>query len=84
MKVLHDYVVIKRDENEETTKSGLLLAEKIKALPPTGVVKEIGFDVWRVKPGDHVVYKVYASVDIEVEGESYDVLPAEGVMAILL
>ena len=80
MKVLNGYVVVEPDKPEEKTSSGILLAEKIKSYPPYGTVKHVAPEIIDIKPGDRVVYKVYASVDIEGD---LAVVPYSGIIAIL-
>lgn len=90
MKLLHDYVAIKADELEEKTNSGIYIPNQIKTPPPTGVVKYVGDKVTEVKVGDHVIYKVYASVDIDTEPSALkdetkllSIIPISGVLAII-
>lgn len=71
-------MAIEPDKPKEKTESGLLLAEQIKTYPPTGTVRHVAKGISEIKPGDRVVYKVYASVDIE---DNLAVIPFSGVVA---
>ena len=63
---LRDLVLIRADERETQTASGILLAEeKWKTLPPTGTVEAVGPEVTIVKVGDHVMFERYGSVILE-------------------
>ncbi len=80
MKLLHDYVAIEPDKPPEKTEGGLYLHHQIKTYPPTGTIRYIADGITDIKVGARVVYKVYASVDIE---EGLTVIPYNGVVAIL-
>lgn len=80
MNLLHDYVAIEPDKPDEKTASGFLLAEQIKTYPPTGIVRHVADGITGVKVGARVVYKVYASIDIE---DGLVVIPISGVIATL-
>jgi co-chaperonin GroES (HSP10) len=80
MKLLHDYVAIKRDLIEETTSSGIYLNNQITTPPPTGVVKHVGKEVKSLKAGDKVLYKVMAGIDVPLEG-GLDFVVEDNVMA---
>ena len=72
---LGDRVLIKQDEAEEKTASGLILASESKEKPQRGVVIAV------VKPGDHVVFAKYGTNEIEVEGEKLLLMRAEDIYA---
>lgn len=80
MKLLHDYVAIKPDKPEEKTESGLYLQEEVKTYPPFGTIEAVSSSITNLKKGDRVLYKVYASVDIN---KDLAVVPYECVIAIL-
>ena len=92
LKPLADRVVIKADEAEETTKSGLIIASENKEKPQSGKVLEVGpgkmgkdgkLLPMPVKKGDHVVYGKYAGNEIEVDGEELLIVNADDIYAIL-
>jgi chaperonin GroES len=65
MKPLRDIVLIRPDEAQEKTQTGILLHEDWKTLPPTGEVVAVGPEVTDVKPGDRVVFMRYAVIDAD-------------------
>ena len=90
IKPLADRVLIKMIENEETTKSGIILAPaakekpsvaKVLAVGPGGTVdgKEIKM---YVKTGDKVVITKYAGTEIKYEGEDYIIVKQNDILAI--
>ena len=87
---LGDRVLIKQDEAEETTSSGLYLASDSKEKPQSGVViaagegkhdKDGNIIPVLVKPGDHVVFAKYGSNEVEVDGEKLLLMRAEDIYA---
>lgn len=78
MDLLHDYIAIEPDKPSEATESGILLVKQINTYPPTGTVRHVAAGISDLKSGDRVVYKVYASVDIE---DDLAVIPYDGIIA---
>ncbi|MCF0104984.1 MAG: co-chaperone GroES [Eggerthellaceae bacterium] len=92
LKPLADRVVIKADEAEDTTKSGLIIASENKEKPQSGKVLEVGPGKlgkdgkclpMPVKKGDHVIYGKYAGNEIEIDGEELLVVRVDDIYAIL-
>lgn len=90
IKPLGDRVVIKAIENEETTKSGIVLPGAAKEKPMQGEVLAVGsgelVDGKRVplelKVGDKVLYSKYAGTEVKVDGSEYLILRQNDVLAI--
>ena len=91
LKPLGDRVIVKQDEAEETTASGLFLASEAKEKPTTGVVLAVGTgritDDGKtipvpVKEGDRVVYGKYGGTEVEVGGEKVVILRSDDIYAI--
>lgn len=91
IKPLADRVVIKMVENEETTKSGIVLPGSAKEKPqvaeivaagPGGVVdgKEIKMEV---KVGDRVLTSKYAGTEVKYDGQEYTILRQSDILAII-
>lgn len=87
---LGDRVLIRQDEAEETTASGLYIASESKEKPQSGVVVAVGEGKHDkdgqlipvlVKAGDHVVFAKYGSTEVEVEGEKLLLMRAEDIYA---
>ena len=91
VKPLSDRVLIKMEEAEETTKSGIVLAGSAKEKPqiadviavgPGGVVD--GKDVvMTVKVGDRVITSKYSGTEIKVDGEEYTIVRQSDILAIV-
>ena len=91
VKPLSDRVLIKMEEAEETTKSGIVLAGSAKEKPqiadviavgPGGVVdgKEV---VMNVKVGDRVITSKYSGTEVKVDGEEYTIVRQSDILAVV-
>ena len=86
LKPLGDRVIVKADEAEETTASGLFIASEAKEKPQSGVVLAVGagksdkdgnLGPVPVKVGDKVVYGKFGGQEIKVDGEDLLILRAD-------
>lgn len=86
---LADRIVIKMQEAEEQTKSGIILAESAKEKPevaevvavgPGGVVdgKEVKMEI---VVGDKVLISKYSGTEVKLNGEQYTILRQSDVLA---
>ena len=92
LKPLGDRVIIKQDEAEVTTASGLYLAHDAKEKPQTGIVRAVGEGKldkdgkhlpMPVKEGDKVIYGKYGGTEITVDGEDVLILRADDLYAVI-
>lgn len=87
LKPLADRVVIKMLENEETTKSGIILAGASKEKPQFAEVLEVGPGTEKikmeVKKGEKVVVSKYAGTEIKYEGEDLIIVNQSDILAIV-
>ena len=91
LKPLGDRVIVKADEVEAQTASGLYLASETKEKPTTGTVIAVGEGKLDkdgnlvpvpVKAGDKVVFGKYGGTEINYDGEDVLILRAEDIYAI--
>ena len=91
LKPLGDRVIVKADEAEETTASGLYLARESKEKPQTGTVLAVGAGKIDkdgnlvpvpVKVGDKVIFGKYGGTEITYEEETVLILRADDIYAI--
>ena len=91
LKPLGDRVIVKQDEAEETTASGLYLATEAKEKPQTGTVLAVGEGKLDKdgklipvpdKEGDKVLYGKYGGTEITVDGEDVMILRADDLYAV--
>ena len=91
LKPLGDRVIVKADEAEAQTASGLYLATEAKEKPTTGTVIAVGEGkldkngnkvTVPVKAGDRVVFGKYGGTEITYDGETVLILRADDIYAI--
>jgi chaperonin GroES len=88
---LEDRVVVKPEEEEETTVSGIVIPDTAKEKPQQGLVVAAGpgrFEDGKrvpmdVKAGDKILYSKYGGTEVKVEGEEYLVLSSRDILAIV-
>ena len=89
---LHDRVVIKRVEAEEKTQSGIVLPGAAAEKPDIGEVISVGpgkllengnVQKLSVKTGDRVLFGKYSGQTVKVDGEEYNVVREEDILAIV-
>lgn len=92
LKPLGDRLVVKPQEQEETTASGLVLPETAKEKPQQGVVQAVGpgrrdDDGNRIEMDvavdDVVLYAKYGGTEIKIDDEKLLILKESDVLAIL-
>ena len=91
LKPLEDRIVVRPNEAEETTVSGIVIPDTAKEKPQFGEVLAVGpgrrseqtgeLIPLDVKVGDTVVYSKYGGTEIKVEGEDLLVLRESDVLA---
>ena len=92
IKPLSDRVLIKMKENEETTKSGIILAGSSKEKPQVAEVIEVGpgrkidgeLQPLDVKKGDKVIVSKYAGTEVKYEGEEFIIVKQEDILAVIV
>ncbi|REH90144.1 co-chaperone GroES [Staphylococcus felis] len=92
LKPLGSRIVVERKEQEQTTKSGIVLTDTAKEKSNEGVVVAVGpgrtldngqrLEI-EVNVGDKVVYDQYAGIEIKRDDTKYLVLNEEEVLAII-
>ncbi|CAN5828785.1 co-chaperone GroES [soil metagenome] len=93
LKPLEDRIVVKPNEAEERTASGLVIPDTAKEKPQQGEVLAVGNGKRSeqtgevipidVKTGDTVLYSKYGGTEITVDGDDLLVLSARDVLAIV-
>jgi chaperonin GroES len=78
---LADRVVLEQLEQEEKTKSGIILPQDAQEKPKMAKVLAVGKDVKDVKAGDKVLYKSYGPDDVKVDGKEYMIAKEEDILA---
>jgi chaperonin GroES len=91
-KPLQDRVVIKRLEEEEKTKGGIIIPDAAKEKPQEGRVVAVGSGKMtekgqrvtpEVKPGDKILFGKYSGTDIKIDGEEHLILREDDILAVI-
>ncbi|MBR1802652.1 MAG: co-chaperone GroES [Clostridia bacterium] len=91
LKPLGDRVVVKRVGNEETTKSGIILAGKSEEKSQMATVLKVGPGIdsegkkveMQVKEGDTIVINQYAGTEVKYEGEDLVIVKQSDILAVV-
>jgi chaperonin GroES len=92
VKPLQDRILVKRIEEEEKTKGGIIIPDAAKEKPQEGKVVAVGdgkvLDSGKkapltVKPGDKILFGKYSGTEIKVDGEEHLILREDDVLAIV-
>ena len=86
---LHDRVLIKRIEEKESVKGGIIIPDTAKEKPQEGEVIAVGAGkiekgvrvALDVKAGDRVLFGKYSGTDIKVDNEDYLILREDEILA---
>jgi chaperonin GroES len=89
---LYDRIVVKRIEEEETTRSGIVIPDSAKEKPQQGEVIAIGkgkrledgqMVALDVKVGDRILFGKYSGNEIKLEGTEYIIMREDDVLGVL-
>jgi chaperonin GroES len=87
---LHDRVLIKRIEEKESIKGGIIIPDTAKEKPQEGEVIAVGAGkvndkgdriALDVKAGDRVLFGKYSGTEIKVDDEDYLILREDEILA---
>ena len=85
---LHDRVLVRRLEERETAKGGIVIPDTAKEKPQEGAVIAVGAGKMDkghripldVKVGDRILFGKYTGNDIEIDGQEYLILREEEIL----
>ena len=90
---LEDRILVRPEEGEETTVSGIVIPDTAKEKPQEGTVLAVGpgkrsdtsgeLIPVDVKEGDRVMYSKYGGTEIKIDGEELLILSARDVLAVV-
>ncbi len=89
---LHDNVLVKRTEEEETSSGGIILSGSAKEKPSQGEVVAVGpgktndageASTMNVSVGDTVIFGQYGGNEIKLNGEEYLILCEKDIFGIV-
>ena len=89
---LHDRILVRRIEESETTRGGIIIPDTAKDKPQEGEVISVGKGKSKeegkvfpleVKEGDRVLFGKYAGTEIKIDGEEFVIMREEEVLGVL-
>jgi len=89
---LHDRLLVKRLEEEEKTKGGIIIPDTAKEKPQEGRVVAVGGGKVNeegktvpmdVKKGDRILFSKYAGTEVNLDGEEHLIIREDDVLGIL-
>ena len=89
---LQDRVIVKRVEEEDTTKGGIIIPDTAKEKPIEGKVVAVGKGKVRedgkvqpldVKAGDRILFGKYAGTEIKIEGEEHLIMREDDILGVI-
>ena len=91
--LLEDRILVRPEDAEETTVSGIVIPDTAKEKPQEGTVLAVGpgkrsdtsgeLIKVDVKEGDRVIYSKYGGTEVTVDGEDLLILSARDVLAVV-
>ncbi len=90
---LGDKILVKRDEAQTKTDSGIFLPESAKDKPKQGRVIALGSGVlnkdkgtyipFTVKKGDTVIFSSYSGTEVKIDSEEFLIMTEEDILGIV-
>lgn len=89
---LQDRVIVKRLEEEEKTKGGIIIPDSAKEKPQEGKVIAVGKGKVTeegkvipldVKVGDRILFGKYSGTEVKIDGEEHLIMREEDILGII-
>ena len=89
---LQDRVIVKRLEEEEKSKGGIIIPDSAKEKPIEGKVIAVGkgkvlddgtVRALDIKEGDRVLFGKYSGTDVTIEGEEHLILREDDILGVI-
>jgi chaperonin GroES len=89
---LQDRVIVKRLEEEEKTKGGIIIPDTAKEKPQEGKVIAVGKGKMTedgklipldVKAGDRILFGKYSGTEVKIEGEEHLIMREEDILGVI-
>ncbi|MBK8208872.1 MAG: co-chaperone GroES [Rhodospirillales bacterium] len=90
---LHDRVVVKRVEQEEKTKGGIIIPDTAKEKPQEGEVIAVGpgarneggeLIALDVKAGDRVLFGKWSGTEVKIDGEDLLIMKESDLLGVIV
>ena len=92
LRPLHDKVLVKRTEEDETSSGGIILSAAAKEKPSQGEVISVGpgkklesgdLVPVNLKAGDTVIFGQYGGNEVKLDGEDYLILSESDIFGVI-
>jgi len=92
LRPLNDRILLKRVEEKEVTKGGIIIPDTAKEKPAEGKIVAVGQGALNnegvrvpleVKKGDRILFGKYGGQEITVEGEEYLIMSEQEVLCVI-
>ena len=89
---LHDRVILRRIEEGEQVRGGIIIPDSAKEKPQEGVIVALGTGKtnddgkkipFEVKKGDRVLVSKYGGTEIKLDGKEYKILNTDDILAVI-
>ncbi len=89
---LHDRVLVKRIEAEDTTAAGLIIPDTAKEKPIQGQVIAVGagkrdkdgtVHALDVNAGDRILFSKYSGTEVKIDGEEHLIMREDDILAVV-
>ena len=89
---LHDRILVKREEEKEVKKGGIIIPDTAKEKPIEGEVIAVGngkiLEDGKVRPldikaGDRVLFSKYAGTEIKIDGQEHLMMREEDILGVI-
>ena len=89
---LQDRVIVKRVEEEEKTKGGIIIPDTAKEKPMEGKVIAVGkgkvledgkIHPMDVKAGDRVLFGKYSGTEVKIDGEEHLIMREDDILGVI-
>ncbi len=88
---LSDRIVVKRTQEEEKTKGGIIIPDTAKEKPLEGLVVAVGSGkvlkngkvvATEVKEGDKILFGKYSGTEVKLDGQEHVILREDDILAV--
>ena len=92
LRPLQDRILVKRVEEEEKTKGGIIIPDTAKEKPAEGKVVAVGNGKLaddgkriplEIKKGDRILFGKYSGTEVKIDGEEHLVMREDDVLAVI-
>jgi len=89
---LHDRVVVRRIQEDERTKGGIIVPDTAKEKPQQGEIVAVGpgapdekgnVQPLDVKPGDRVLFGKWSGTEVKIDGEELLIMKESDILGVL-